>query len=156
MSLNIYRFFMQFSNLKAFHRFANEYLKERYPNFPNYENFLKATNKSFPMMMMFVNSVLAKNREKCAGETIHFIDSTPVEVCKNNKISRHKVAKDCTSRGKSTKGQFFGFKLHGVCKNNQQPRRRASGYVVLIRQLQSALIPFVATQSVGGLNPPHE
>ena len=99
MALNIYRFFMQFSNLKAFHRFANEYLKERYPNFPNYENFLKATNKSFPMMMLFVNSVLAKNREKCAGETIHFIDSTPVEVC----------------------------------KNNQQPRRRASGYVVLIR-----------------------
>ena len=70
MSLNIYRFFMQFSNLKAFHRFATEYLKERYPNFPNYENFLKATNKSFPMMMLFVNSVLAKNREKCAGETI--------------------------------------------------------------------------------------
>ena len=70
MSLNIYRFFMQFSNLKAFHRFANEYLKERYPNFPNYENFLKATNKSFPMIMLFVNSVFAKNREKCAGETI--------------------------------------------------------------------------------------
>ena len=70
MSLNIYRFLMQFSNLKAFHRFANKYLKERYPNFPNYENFLKATNKSFPMMMLFVNSVLAKNREKCAGETI--------------------------------------------------------------------------------------
>ena len=45
-------------------------MKERYPNFPNYENFLKATNKSFPMMMLFVNSVLVKNREKCAGETI--------------------------------------------------------------------------------------
>ena len=57
----------------------------------------------------------AKNREKCAGETIHFIDSTPVEVCKNNKILRHKVARDCTSRGKLTKGWFFGFKLHGVC-----------------------------------------
>ena len=51
----------------------------------------------------------AKNREKCAGETIHFIDSTPVEVCKNNKILRHKVARDCASRGKSTKGWFFGF-----------------------------------------------
>ena len=94
MALNIYRFFMQFSNLKAFYRFANDYLKERYPNFPNYENFLKATNKSFPMMMPLVNSVLAKNREKCAGETSHFIDSTPVEVCKNNKILRHKLAKD--------------------------------------------------------------
>ena len=36
------------------------------------------------------------------------------------------------------------------------PRCRASGYVVLIRWLQSALIPFVTTQSVGVLNPPHE
>ena len=39
---------------------------------------------------------------------------------------------------------------------NQQPRRRASGYVVLIRWLQSTLIPFVTTQSVGVLKPPHE
>ena len=68
MALNIYRFFMQFSNLKAFHRFANGYLKELYPNFPNCENFLKAT--AFPMMMLLVNSVLAKNREKCAGKQL--------------------------------------------------------------------------------------
>ena len=39
---------------------------------------------------------------------------------------------------------------------NQQPRRRASGYVVLIRWLQSTLIPFVTTQSVGVLKSPHE
>ena len=30
------------------------------------------------------------------------------------------------------------------------------GVVVLIRWLQSALIPFVTTQSVGVLKPPHE
>ena len=40
------------------------------------------------------------------------------------------------------------------------PRRRASGYVVLIRWLQSALIPFVTTRSVDVkrqvLKPPHE
>ena len=35
------------------------------------------------------------------------------------------------------------------CKN-QQPRRRASGYVVLIRWLQSAFIPFITAQSAGG------
>jgi len=113
MALNIYRFFMQFSNLKAFHQFAKEYLKERYPNFPNYENFLKAT--AFPMMMLLVNSVLAKNREKCAGEQTHFMDLMPVELCKNNKILRHKVGKDSASRGKSPKGCFFRFTLHGIC-----------------------------------------
>ena len=33
---------------------------------------------------------------------------------------------------------------------------RASGYVVLIRWLQSALIPSCYDASVGVLNPPHE
>ncbi|MBR6078962.1 MAG: hypothetical protein IKP60_02220 [Treponema sp.] len=49
------------------------------------------------------------------GQKVHFVDSTPVEVCKNSKISRHRVARGYASRGKSTKGWFFGFKLHGVC-----------------------------------------
>ena len=76
---------------------------------------MKPTNKSFPMMRLLVNSVLATNREKCAGETTHFIDSTPVAVCKNNKILRYKVAKDSASRGKSPKGCFFRFTLRGIC-----------------------------------------
>lgn len=67
-------------------------------------NFLKATNKSLPLMVVFVNSVLAKNRKKMKWQKIHFVDSTPVEVCKNSKIPRHRVAREYASRGKSTKG----------------------------------------------------
>ncbi len=118
MALNLYRFFMQIKNLKAFHRFVKRFHKDRFPDFPNYENFLKATNKSFPMMVVFVFAILNKNREKCSACKVHFVDSTPIEVCKNNKISRNKVAKGYASRGKSTKGWFFGFKLHGVCTEN--------------------------------------
>ncbi|MCQ2240077.1 transposase [Treponema sp.] len=40
--------------------------------------------------------------------------STPVTVCENRYISSHKVAKAIASRGKSTKGWFYGFKLQGV------------------------------------------
>lgn len=115
ISLNLYRFFMQIANLKAFHRFVKRFHSDRFPDFPNYENFLKATNRSFPLMVLFVNAILAKNREKCRSERIHFADSTPVEACKNNKISRNRVSKGYASRGKSTKGWFYGFKLHGVC-----------------------------------------
>ena len=115
MALNIYRFYMEILNLKAFHRFVRRFHRDTFPDFPNYENFLKATNKSLPLMTVFVNSVLAKNREKMKGQKIHFVDSTPVEVCKNSKISRHRVARGYASRGMSTKGWFFGFKLHGVC-----------------------------------------
>ena len=115
MALNIYRFYMEILSLKAFHRFVRRFHRDTFPDFPNYENFLKATNKSLPLMTVFVNSVLAKNRERMRGRKVHFVDSTPVEVCKNSKISRHRVARGYASRGKSTKGWFFGFKLHGVC-----------------------------------------
>jgi transposase len=45
---------------------------------------------------------------------IYFIDSTPLKVCHNKRISRHKVFKDLAQRGKSSMGWFYGFKLHLV------------------------------------------
>ena len=48
------------------------------------------------------------------GTGISFIDSTPVRVCKNKRIKRHKVFAGLAQRGKSTMGYFFGFKLHIV------------------------------------------
>ncbi len=46
---------------------------------------------------------------------MHFIDSTFVSTCLNRQIFSHKVTSSFASRGKSTKGWFYGFKLHGVC-----------------------------------------
>ena len=46
---------------------------------------------------------------------LHFIDSTPISTCLNRRIFSHKVTKEFASRGKSTKGWFYDFKLHGVC-----------------------------------------
>lgn len=43
------------------------------------------------------------------------MDSTPLSVCLNRRIKEHKVARGFANRGKSTKGWFYGFKLHGVC-----------------------------------------
>ena len=45
---------------------------------------------------------------------ISFVDSTPVVVCHNKRISRNKVFGDLAARGKSTMGWFYGFKLHFV------------------------------------------
>lgn len=46
----------------------------------------------------------------CTG--ISFVDSTPIRVCKNKRISRNKVFKGIATTGKSTMGWFYGFKLH--------------------------------------------
>ena len=80
----------------------------------NYENFLKATNKAAGFIAALVQYRLYLNRLDCT-ENVFYVDSTPVSVCENRYISSHKVMKGLASRGKSTKGWFFGFKLQGIC-----------------------------------------
>jgi hypothetical protein len=49
---------------------------------------------------------------RCPG--IAFIDSTPLSVCHNRRIATHKVFAGWASRGKTSMGWFYGFKLHLV------------------------------------------
>ncbi len=48
----------------------------------------------------------------CTG--VSFVDSTPVVVCKNPRIPRHKVFAGYAARGKTSVGWFYGCKLHLV------------------------------------------
>ena len=114
LTLNILRFHFHIFDLKAFSRLLQCTYKTYFPHLPNYENFLKATNKSFPFTIVLVQYLLLLNRRisKCG---LYFLDSTALSVCKNWNISTHKVTKDFSSRGKSSKGWFYGIKLHGAC-----------------------------------------
>ena len=47
-------------------------------------------------------------------EGLHFFDSTALSVCENWNIATHRVTKGFASRGKTGKGWFYGFKLHGA------------------------------------------
>lgn len=46
----------------------------------------------------------------CTG--ISFVDSTPLHVCRNQRILIHKTFKGLAKRGKCSMGWLFGFKLH--------------------------------------------
>ena len=76
VTLNIIRFYMRIEDLKTFHKVAILYYKKYFPKIPNYENFLKATNKSGIFIWILLKYLLYKNR----GINIHFIDSTPLPV----------------------------------------------------------------------------
>lgn len=43
---------------------------------------------------------------------LRFADSTMLEVCRNHRADRHKVAKETAAWGKNWQGWHYGFKLH--------------------------------------------
>jgi len=51
---------------------------------------------------------------------IYFADSTCLKVCRNKRISHHKVFDGLAKRGKSSMGWFFGFKLHLIINHKGQ------------------------------------
>jgi hypothetical protein len=112
VTLNLVRFTMRVQDLKTFHRIVATHYKRYFPELPNYENFLKATNRSALFISLLVKYLLSLNSR---GNEEHYVDSTDVPVCKNHNIYKHRVAKEIAARGKTTKGWFYGFKLHGVC-----------------------------------------
>ena len=61
-------------------------------------------------MAIFIKKVLLG---KCTG--ISFVDSTPLRVCRNQRIRIHKTFKGIAQKGKCSMGWFFGFKLHLIC-----------------------------------------
>jgi hypothetical protein len=114
ITLNILRFYLRVHDLKTFHRLLQKAYRNYFPGLPNYENFLKATNRSFAALAVFMKYLLfLKRKGKETGR--YFIDSTALSVCEKACINSHKVTKGHASRGKTGKGWFFGFKAHGVC-----------------------------------------
>ena len=58
-------------------------------------------------MTIFIKKVLLGT---CTD--ISFVDSTPLRVCRNQRILIHKTFEGLAERGKCSMGWFFGFKLH--------------------------------------------
>jgi hypothetical protein len=115
ITLNILRFHLHVSDLKAFHSIVRDNYKAYFPRIPNYENFSKATNASLPFATLFLEYLLRLNRKIMSGEKVFFLDATALSVCENINASRHKVTGGFAAWGKTSRGWFFGFKLHGVC-----------------------------------------
>lgn len=99
-----------FKNMKHFYQyFVKEHLAGEFPQTVSYNRFVELMQSAVLPMTLFLKTCCLG---KCTG--ISFIDSTPIRVCKNKRIPRHKVFDGIAQRGKSTMGYFFGFKLHFV------------------------------------------
>jgi hypothetical protein len=61
VALNLLRFSMGVQVMKTFHRIVGTHYKRYFPELPNYENFLKAANRSVLFISMLVKYLLQLN-----------------------------------------------------------------------------------------------
>ena len=85
-------------------------LRLLFPNVVSYNRIVELERDVAIPLTLFIKKVLLG---KCTG--ISFVDSTPLCVCKNQRIHIHKVFKGIAQRGKCSMDWFFGFKLHLIC-----------------------------------------
>ena len=82
------------------------YLGWAFPKLVSYNRFVELTSEVFSLLSEYLHLRFGK----CNG--ISFIDSTPIVVCGNRRIQRHRVFAEKAGRGKNSAGWFYGFKLH--------------------------------------------
>jgi Transposase DDE domain len=98
------------SHYRDFKHYYTEYvatqLRPYFPALVSYSRFVEL----MPRAVVPLCGYLHTRKGRCTGIT--FVDSTPLAVCHNRRISRHKVFAGYATRGKTSMGWFFGFKLH--------------------------------------------
>jgi hypothetical protein len=87
---------------------VRKYWLSAFPQLLSYNRFIELLPAILVPLTAFMKS-------RCGlSQGLAFIDSTPLKVCKNIRIPRHKTFISQAGRGKSSTGWFYGFKLHLV------------------------------------------
>lgn len=82
------------------------HLRKAFPKALSYTRFVARIPRIFTPLCVFLHSIYAE------FDGIGFIDSTSIAVCHNKRTSSHTVFRDFAQLGRTTKGWFYGFKLH--------------------------------------------
>lgn len=92
--------------LKDVYRWIKRDYGDCFPKLPKYQNFVGHCHRCLPAMVWLLQTLLHYKAK------LRFADSTMLEVCKNIRGDRHKVAKAVAAWGKNWQGWHYGFKLH--------------------------------------------
>ena len=97
-----------YTNFKAFYtEMVCRYWTSLFPNLVSYERFNAIQTKVMIPLMFYL-----KQHALGCSRGINYIDSTTIKACHIKREKQHKVLKGFATKGKSTMGYFFGFKLH--------------------------------------------
>ena len=98
---------IRYRQFKAFYlHHVSLNLRAEFPNLPSYNRIIEL----MPRCTLALSALLEALKGECTGVSI--VDSSPIAVCDNLRIRRHKMFAGIAQRGKSSTGWFFGFKLH--------------------------------------------
>lgn len=79
-----------------------------FPWLVSYPRFVTLIKRAFPALLCLLKSIQGEVTEYL------FIDATPIAVCHNLRIRRHRVFYKYATRGHTSTGWFYGMKLHLV------------------------------------------
>ncbi|MCR4623564.1 MAG: IS982 family transposase [Alphaproteobacteria bacterium] len=112
-------------NFKYFYKSYLQQYKPEFPKMPSCERFVALIPRILYFLTLLFRCTLRKKSK------IAYINSTSLNVCHPKRIYRNRVFKGLAKRGKTTKGWFFGFKLHIIidAKENLMNAKLTKGYV---------------------------
>ncbi len=109
MTIIIYFQMARFRDFKTFYTwYVLKQLRSEFPNLVSYNRFVELMPTTLLPLCLYLHTRFGP----VTG--ISFVDATPLPVCHNRRIERHKVFAGLAARGKTSMGWFFGFKLHLV------------------------------------------
>ncbi|NJO15316.1 MAG: IS982 family transposase [Thioploca sp.] len=100
----------QSSNYRDFkHYYTNpgaSVLKREFPNRVSYNRLIELAQSVLIPLCAYLHT------RRVSSRGIALVDSTPVKVCHNRRIGRHRTLAGLAQRGKDSVDWFYGFKLH--------------------------------------------
>jgi len=101
----------QVPSLKQAYRLVRANFRTAFPRLPSYAEWLRRLHQ----LTVHVGLLLEATCAIEAGSTFYLVDSKPIPLCHQLRHGRVRLLREDGARfGKSSKGWFFGFKLHAL------------------------------------------
>ncbi len=101
----------QVASLKQTYRLVRANFDSAFPHLPSYAEWLRRLHQ----LSVHVGLLLEATCAMQAGVSFYLVDSKPIPLCHQLRHGRVRLLREDGARfGKSSKGWFFGFKLHAL------------------------------------------
>jgi hypothetical protein len=96
---------MRYRDFKTYYTcYVMKHRRAEFPQLVSYTRFVDLIPLTLLPLCLYLHSRLG------TVTGISFVDATPLPVCHNRRIARHKVFDGLAARGKTSMGWFYGFK----------------------------------------------